>query len=119
MEAKGTLVTKFETQIITDSFKKREFVIEYAENPEYPEYIKFELIQDKCVLLDSYTEGQEITVSFNLKGRKWTDPQGVVKFFNTLQAWKIFAHSEANRPEPKGIIAEMEQGNEGVNDLPF
>jgi len=94
MEIKGKLVEKFETANVTASFRKREFVMEYAENPQYPEYIKFELIQDKCDQLDAFNLGQELNIAFNLKGRKWTDPQGGVKYFNSLQAWKISAVHE-------------------------
>ena len=41
----GKLIEKFETVQITETFKKREFVLEYIENPEYPEFIKIELIK--------------------------------------------------------------------------
>jgi|SRR5690606_9292433 len=96
MDIKGKIVDIFETTRVSDKFQKREFVVEYAENPSYPEYIKFELIQDKCDLLDSYKVNQPIQVHFNLKGRKWTDPQGSVKYFNTLQAWKLQAPDAAD-----------------------
>jgi len=89
MNLKGKLYRIFETQKVSESFKKREFVIEYKENPQYPEYLKFELIQDKCDLLDSVKEGQFIDVYFNLKGREWTNPKGEQMYFNSLQAWRI------------------------------
>ena len=85
MNIPAKIIEIFETTKVTESFKKREFVVEYSENPQYPEFIKFELIQEKCDLLDKYSPGEEIDISFNLKGRKWTDPQGAVKYFNTLQ----------------------------------
>lgn len=91
MQIKAKLLEIFESQKVTDTFKKREFVVEYVENPQYPEFLKFELIQDKCELLDKLSSGQEIEIHFNLKGRKWTDPKGGIKYFNTLQAWKISA----------------------------
>ena len=89
MNINGKIVKIFETKQITASFQKREFVVEYVENPQYPEFLKFEMIQDKCSLIDGYSVGQEIEVHFNLKGRKWTDPSGVDKYFNTLQAWRV------------------------------
>ncbi len=132
MEVKGKLVEKFETANVTSSFRKREFVLEYAENPQYPEYIKFELIQDKCDQLDSFNPGQELNVAFNLKGRKWTDPQGTVKYFNSLQAWKLSpVHNLSSTPEqqpqddPAALSGQTEpewlqnsSGGEG-DDLPF
>ena len=109
MDIKGKLVDIFDTTRVSDKFQKREFVVEYAENPSYPEYIKFELIQDKCDLLDSYKVNQPIQVHFNLKGRKWTDPQGTVKYFNTLQAWKLQAPDGDNSGASAGTGASYSQ----------
>ena len=109
MNIKGKLIHKSEEVQITQSFKKREFVIQFADNPEYPEVIKFELIQDKCSLLDGLVKGQEIDVYFNLKGRCWTDGSGVEKYFNSLQAWKIEAGQAPSNAEKE----------EEEDDLPF
>lgn len=89
MEIQGKLLEISDTVQVKETFRKREFVLEYADNPQYPEYVKFECIQDKCDMLDNYSVGQEVTVSFNLKGRKWVDPQGTTKYFNSLQAWRM------------------------------
>lgn len=97
MEIQGKLLEIFDEVQINDRFRKREFVIEYADNPQYPEYIKLECIQDKCNILDNFEIGQDVNVSINLKGRKWTDPKGEVKYFNTLQAWRI-EPAENNAP---------------------
>lgn len=128
MDVKGKIVEISAVQQISDSFKKREFVIEYAENPQYPEFVKFEVIQDKCSLLDTLKEAEEVNVSFNLKGRKWTDKQGVVKYFNSLQAWKIqTTETTQTAPEaaPQATMENLEEPewlNEskgGADDLPF
>ncbi|MFY0594423.1 DUF3127 domain-containing protein [Roseivirga sp.] len=99
MEIKAKVEKIFPTQQVSGSFRKREFVVEYADNPQYPELIKFECIQDKCDQLDSFSEGQAVNVSFNLKGRKWTDPQGVDKYFTSLQAWRITADQGQAAPQ--------------------
>jgi len=99
MEIKAKLHEKSDTVQVSDSFRKREFIVEYAENPQYPEFLKFELIQDKCDQLDGFNIGQELNVAYNLKGRKWTNPKGDVVYFNSLQAWKIAAaHDVAATP---------------------
>ncbi len=129
MDIKAKLLEKFDTANVSATFRKREFVVEYAENPQYPELIKFELIQDKCDLLDNIQVGQEIEVHFNLKGRKWTDPKGEVKYFTSLQAWRLVpvaaAASQASAPSKDGSVpppsAEPEwlsASSEG-DDLPF
>lgn len=132
MEIKAKLLEKFDTATISGSFKKREFVVEYADNPQYPEMIKFELIQDKCDLLDSYNVGQELNVAFNLKGRKWTNPKGENVYFNSLQAWKLSAANDvaptaASAPQADGAAATSQTEPEWLNsessadadDLPF
>jgi len=129
MNVKGKILEIFETQNISNTFKKREFVLEYVENPQYPEYLKFEMIQDKCSLLDGLNVGDEVNVYFNLKGRKWTDPKGVDKYFNSLQAWKFeteSAASEGAAPPPpaadQGVDQMEEPGWIAENeddDLPF
>ncbi|MEQ8241239.1 MAG: DUF3127 domain-containing protein [Cyclobacteriaceae bacterium] len=129
MNIEGKIIEKFDTQDISASFKKREFVIEYAENPSYPEYIKMELIQANCDLLDKVKVGQEVSIAFNLKGRKWTDPQGNTKYFNTLQAWRIEQKSTnqavPSSPNQDAPPPPSEEGDwvkedfSGDDDLPF
>jgi hypothetical protein len=93
MEISGTIVTVMEAVNVSKTaseFMKREFVLEYIEDkPEYPQLIMFELIKDRCTLVDGLKDGDKVTVSYNLQGRKWTSPQGEDKYFTTLQAWRI------------------------------
>ncbi|MCU0318244.1 MAG: DUF3127 domain-containing protein [Amoebophilaceae bacterium] len=121
MKVTGRLLEIQETQQVSDSFKKRAFVLEHHENPQYPEYVSFELIQDRCSLLDDFQPGQDVEVSFNLKGRKWLSPDGVTKYFNTLQAWRIEAVTQGNNQ-----ISAAEKSATGntvteddEDDLPF
>ena len=89
MHINGKIIEINDTQQVSDTFKKRAFVVEYIENPQYPELISFELIQDKCDILNTFQVGQEVVVHFNLRGRKWVNPEGVARYFNSLQAWRI------------------------------
>ena len=43
MQIIGKLIEVMETQQVSEKFSKREFIVEYATNPEYPEQIKFQL----------------------------------------------------------------------------
>lgn len=69
------------------SFVKRDVVVQTSE--QYPQSILIQFVQDKTDLLDPYKLGDEVEVSVNLRGRKWTNPQGEDKWFNTIQGWKI------------------------------
>lgn len=83
----GKLIVKNDTQQVSEKFSKREFVIETQDT--YPQKILFQLTQEKCALLDNAKVGDTLNVSFNLKGRSWTNPQGETKYFNTIEAWRI------------------------------
>lgn len=89
MNIKGKLYEIFPTKQVSGTFQKREFVIEYVENPKYPQYIKFELVQDNCGMVDSFKVGEDVDVSFDLTGRPWTNPKGEKTYFTTLRAWKL------------------------------
>jgi hypothetical protein len=122
MNVRGRILEISETQKVSERFQKREFVIEFAENPQYPEFVQFELIQDKCSLLDSFKTGDEVDVYFNLKGRKWTNQQGQVKYFNSLQAWKLEGGSQNSAPVHTSDLTNMEEPgwiSEDEQDLPF
>ncbi|MCB0736160.1 MAG: DUF3127 domain-containing protein [Bacteroidetes bacterium] len=123
MEITGKIVEIFDEQQVTNTFKKREFVIEYADNPQYPEFIMFQAIQDKTAMLDSINVGDSVTVQFNLKGRKWQSPQGEVKYFNTLQAWRIGKpQTDGNNQDPFHSDVpppEIPDAPSEIDDLPF
>lgn len=85
---------------VSDKFSKREFVLT-DESSQYPQDILFQSVQDKCSLLDTYNVGDVVQVSFNLRGREWTSPQGEVKYFNTMEAWRIEGgQAQASAPAP-------------------
>lgn len=113
---KGTLKVIGQEQVISEKFKKREFVLE-DNSSQYPQVISFQLAQDKTVLIDGHKEGEEVTVYFNLRGREWTSPKdGQVRYFNTLDAWKIEGGAQA--PTAQDIPAANIQATE-EDDLPF
>lgn len=84
----GTVKVVNSTVQVSEKFSKREFVVTDSTGM-YPQDILFQATQDKCSLLDGVQSGEQIEVSFNLRGREWTSPQGEVKYFNTLEAWRI------------------------------
>jgi len=48
-----------------------------------------------------------------LRGREWTSPQGEVKYFNTLDAWRVEAVNKAMSASP--AIETVAEGD----GLPF
>jgi hypothetical protein len=102
---KGTLKVANETQVVSEKFSKREFVIETTD--QYPQLVMFQLTQDKCELLSAFKVGNQLEVSFNLRGREWTSPAGEVKYFNTLEAWKIDVLGATAQPHIADDLDEM------------
>ena len=89
MQVHGEIKTIRNTELVSEKFAKREFVLIIDQNTPYPQTIQLELQQDKCDIIDAYNEGQQVSVDFAIRGREWTDNTGNVKVFNTLVAWKI------------------------------
>ena len=127
---KGTISKIFDTVQVTDKFCKREFVLETGD--KYLEFVKFQVVQDKCGLLDNFKEGEPATVYFNLKGKPYTNKEGVTSYFTNLDAWKIESESKEPeqpkaKPTPKITITPEESQMIGVSleslgdedDLPF
>ena len=99
----GTVKLIKDTVQISEKFAKREFVINDASSM-YPQDILFQSVQDKCSMLDGFNENDQVEVSFNLRGREWTSPQGEVKYFNTLDAWRI---EKVGQGMPQGGPSDM------------
>ena len=122
-ELSGRLIEKFETRQVSDSFKKREFVVEKKpDNPnlEFSDYIKFQLTQDRCSLIDEFKINDEIRVSFNIRGNRW-EKDGKVNYFTNLDVWKIEktqSDQSAIPPEPAGAD-DIPEPPEELDDLPF
>ncbi len=106
-ELKGKLIEDFGTVKVSDKFQKREFVIEVP--GQYPEFIKCELKQDKVNLLDGILPGIYLTVSYNIRGRKW-EKDGKTSYFVTIEAWRIATVESAPQ-----TAAPIQNGS----DLPF
>ena len=120
MEVLGKVKLINQTQQVTDSYKKRELVVTTDE--QYPQHILIEFAQDKCSLLDNYQVGQNVKVSINLRGREWVNPQGEIKFFNSIQGWrieKVQAEVPSATPQMQPIPPATNFKEEKHDDLPF
>ena len=89
MEISGKLHVINEAQQVTERFRKREFVLELAENVRFPQFVMFQLTGDRCGRIDGLKVGDEVRVEFSLRGREWKSPSGEVKYFNSLDVWNI------------------------------
>ncbi len=111
-----------ETQNVSATFSKREFVVETQE--EYKQYLLMQVVKDKCNVLNNFQVGQLVSVSINLKGRLWTDKEGVEKCFNTIECWKINALSQQVNNVVNKVVGQPFETVDKLNeeehdDLPF
>lgn len=78
----GSIIRIFETQQVSDKFKKREFVI--RTEGTYPQDIIMQFTGDRCDWLNGFNLGESVEVFYNLRGREYNG-----KFYNTIEAWRI------------------------------
>jgi hypothetical protein len=127
-ELAGTIKVIKDTEQVNDRFSKREFVVS-DNHDKYPQLIQFELTQDKCPLLDEFTVGNDVKVTFNVRGRDWKSPQGDTRYFVSLNAWKLEKTDSGMPPSSGGAVAsaippgtEMViecNDDEEIDDIPF
>ena len=99
------------------TFTKREWVIITDET--YPQEVQLECHQDKCSLLDAYQVGQTVKASINIRGKLWTSPSGIDKYFNTIVSWRIETLQEAPQQEQSPIEESDNLDDKDEFDLPF
>ena len=88
MELLGKIKLIGDTKTYGDNgFRKRELVLTTEE--QYPQQILIEFIQNNCELLDNYSIGQTVRIGINIRGREWESPDQGIKYFNSIQGWRI------------------------------
>ena len=117
-ELKGKLAVIQETKQVSDRFSKREFVVETNDNPKYPQTIMCQLVGDKTTMLDGFAVGDEIRAEFNLRGREWRSPSGEVKYFTTIDVWRLerdgSSRSTSNGAPPPQQQASLPADDDGI-----
>lgn len=120
-ELSGKLIDKGKIVQSKNDFKKREFVIEKKEKTGGTEYIKFQLILDRCNLIEPFNINDEIRVFFNVRGKRWEKGDQVI-YFTNLSAQRIEKVSEEETPgppPPEFKAEDIPPAQEPDDDLPF
>jgi hypothetical protein len=128
-EAAGKIKVINDTQSFPSGFSKREFVVTTSHD-KYPQDLKFEVVKDKCQMLDAYEVGQEVQVSFDIRGNEYNG-----KYFVNLSCWKIQSGSgggdssaprqnsdgvrTGNRSQAEPSMAELRNEDDFDDDVPF
>ncbi len=116
IEVSGKLHTINETKQVSERFSKREFVVELADNPKYPQLVLFQLTGDRCTQLDEFKQGDEVRIEFSLRGREWRSPQGELKYFNSLDVWKL-EPGRGRRASGSGPTQQQQRSSSDPRDV--
>ncbi len=123
-EITGRIIDILPVNQVSDKFRKREFVIEKKESggtAVFTDYIKFQLVQDKCDLINESFLNEDVKIWFNVKGNKW-ERDGRINYFTNLDAWKIERLSGMSRnqePAPGPGLEDVPPEIDELSDLPF
>ena len=115
-ELTGKIKLIQEAKTFDSGFTKREMVVT-VDDGRYPQDINLEFVQDKVSLLDNLQPGQEVTVTFDIRGREYNG-----RYYNNLQGWKITSPADdagfAQDGPPARDPADPGAGF-GDDDIPF
>lgn len=122
-EITGKLITKSDTMQKSATFKTREFVIEKTEDiggRVITNFIKFQCVQDRTTMLDRFNIGDEVKVSFNIKGTKWVK-DGRENYITNLDAWRMESVklSQDNNASNTDTFTPPAFTDNASDDLPF
>lgn len=125
MEVTGKVKVVLDQQTFGSGFTKREVVVTTEE--QYPQHLLIEFVQEKVELLSQLEVGETVTIAINLRGREWQAPDGTIKYFNSIQGWRLTRGEATPTPDNKPPMPTEEDfgGNmsgvddEEPDDLPF
>ena len=129
MELQGTIKKIFEIQSFPSGFQKREMILLTQE--QYPQPVSIEFLSEKMNLLDNVSEGDNVKVGINIRGREWVNPQGETKYFNSITVWRLekvadnggYSEPTQATPAPEQEVQDTSSTNvfeeDEDDDLPF
>jgi len=123
----GTVLRVLKEQKISDNFSKRIIVVQADEDTDYPQQVGVEFVNDKCALLNKYSEGDFVTIDCNVRGKDFEKDDDILNF-TKLNGWRIKGNASGggaasaddmpgSEPEPQTQAPANNGG--GDDDLPF
>lgn len=109
-ETSGKIKLISEAQSFASGFTKREFVVTTAKD-KYPQDLKFEVVKDKCAMLDGFKTGQDVQVNFDIRGNEYNG-----KYYVSLSCWKLQA-ADGDAESPRGASKDASNAEPSMNDI--
>ena len=118
--SKATCLKVLNTRVVSDKFKVQEVVFEMGD--KYPAPIIFQVTNEDIEKFNIQEGKSYYDICYNLGGREWTAPDGVVKYFTSL---KICSISTTPKTEVTGIESNFQEDaikdmqSDVEDDMPF
>lgn len=113
----GTVHALTPTVEVGNGYRKRDLVVRYVDNPEYPQLVKLEANQKVTDKLDGVKPGDTVRVHFNIRGREWVNQKGETVYFTSLSIWKVDVAPGQNANQPT-FYQKVDDALDD-SDLPF
>jgi hypothetical protein len=94
IEISGEVAFRGEPVKYSDKFTKAEIVIKDVTS-KYPEFIKFEAINDKVDMLLGMRVGMQVTAEGFLGGKEYTKKDGTIGYITSIKLAKIYENKPA------------------------
>lgn len=121
LEVSGKLIEIQPTQQIKENFSKREFVIEITQQTNtgmtFTNYASFQLVNNACSLMDRFQVGQDVRVSFDIRGNRW-EKDGQVRYITNLNAWRVDPAGMAQQAPQQGYNQGQQYPQQQFNQAP-
>lgn len=117
------------------TFAKRTLILDAARydthtgEKKYDNYPSFEFWGDGMKILDNFKEGDAVTVSYDINGREFEDPEThEIRYFNTIRGFKIERYGDVEAKVQQAPVlntgnqqqtAAPAQEQQGEDNLPF
>ena len=120
----GTVLRVLKEQKISDSFTKRIIVVEADQDTDYPQQVAVEFVNDKCQLLNKFSNGDFVTIDCNIRGKDFPKDDDLLNF-TKLNGWRIKGTATGGSEPATADVSDMPgstdmpQGEAEADDLPF
>lgn len=124
MKITGKIVHATKPEQITNTFRKRDLIVEIDQDTQYPQEIKVELHNNNCELITGMNKGDDVEVHINLRGRSYVNKEGKKAWFSSIVGWRVQRLGAQPVDQPNNLpsnpsIPSYPEVDEEDDDLPF
>lgn len=99
-------------------YTNQSMVVTLDADTQYPQDVQFELGKKPMEISDSFRDGDVVEIGYNIRGRDYTNRQGELANYTSLQAWSV-RKQVAQKAEPVANSVSASSSDHDESDLPF